>query len=39
MSSAMSKCFVAVGNIEGVVGSKHQVPLPAGGLIVKYDVE
>ena len=31
--AALSKCFVAVGNIEGVVGSKHQVPLPARGLI------
>ena len=30
--SALSKCFVAV-------GSKHQVPLPARGLIVKSNVE
>ena len=29
--SALSKCLVAVGNIEGVVGSKYQVPLPARG--------
>ena len=36
---ALSKCFVAVGNIEGIVGSKHQVPLPARGLIVKFIVE
>ena len=37
--AALSKCFVAVGNIEGVVGSKHQVPSPARGLIVKSNVE
>ena len=37
--TALSKCFVAVGTIEGVVGSKHQVPLPARGLLVKSNVE
>ena len=40
LASALSKCFVAVDNIEGVVGSKHQVPLPArAGLLVKSNVE
>ena len=37
--SALSKCFVAVGDIEGVVGSKNRVPLPARGLIGKSNVE
>ena len=37
--AALSTCFVAVGNIEVVAGSKHQVPLPARGLIVKSNVE
>ena len=35
-NAALSKCFVAVGSIEGVVGSKCQVPLPARGLLVKF---
>ena len=35
---ALSKCSVAVGNIEGLVGSKHQVPLPVRGIIVKSNV-
>ena len=40
LASALSKCFVAVDNIEGVVGSKHQVPLPArAGLLVESNVE
>ena len=34
-----SKCFVATGSIAGVVGSKHQVPLPARGILVKSSVE
>ena len=38
-NAALSKCFVAVGSIEGVAGSKHQVPLPARGLLVKSNVE
>ena len=33
---ALSKCF---GSIEGVVDSKHQVPLPASGLLVKSSVD
>ena len=33
--AAVSKCFVAVGSIQGVEGSRHQVPLPAQGLLVK----
>ena len=37
--SALSKCFAAVGSIAGVVGSKHQVPLLARGLLVKSSVE
>ena len=37
--AALSKCFVALGSIEGVVGSKHHVPLPARGLLVKSIVE
>ena len=36
---ALSKCFVIVGSIAGVVGSKHQVPLPARGLLVKSNVK
>ena len=36
---ALSKCFVAVGSIEGVIGSKFQVPLRARGLLVKSSVE
>ena len=36
---ALSKCFIAVGSIAGVVGSKCQVPLPARGLLVKSNVE
>ena len=39
IDAALSKCFVAVGSIEGVVGSKHQVPLPGRGLLVKSNVE
>ena len=31
--------FVAVDNMDGVVGSKCQVPLPARGLLVKSNVE
>ena len=31
--------FCFLGSIEGVVGSKHQVPLPARALIVKSSVE
>ena len=37
--TALSKRCVAEGSIEGVVGSKHQVPLPARGLLVKSNVE
>ena len=36
---ALSKCSVAVGSIVGVVGSKHQAPLPARGLLVKSSME
>ena len=39
IGAALSKCFVAVGSIEGVVGSKFQVTLPARGLLVKPSVE
>ena len=38
-SASLSKCFVAGGYIDGVVGSKHQVPLPARGLLMKSNVE
>ena len=37
--AALSKCFVAVGSIEGVVGSKRQALLPVRGLLVKSRVE
>ena len=37
--STLSKCVVAVGSIEGVVGSNHQVPLSARGLLVKSNME
>ena len=37
--AALSKCYVAVGSTEEVVGSKHQVPLPVRGLLVKSSVE
>ena len=37
--SALSKCLVAVGSVEGVVDSKHQVPLPARRVLVKSSVE
>ena len=37
-STALSECFVAVGSIEGVAGSKCQVPLPARGFQVKSSV-
>ena len=36
---AQSKCFVAVGNIAGVAGSKHHAALCACGLLVKFNVE
>ena len=36
---ALSKYFLAVGSIEGVAGSKCQVPLPARGLLVNSNVE
>ena len=36
---SLSKCFVVVGSIEGVEGSKHQAPLPARGLLVKSSLE
>ena len=39
LDSALPKCSVVVGSIAGVVGSKHQVPLPARGLLVKSSVE
>ena len=32
---ALSKRFVAVGSMARVVGSKHQVPLPARGFLVR----
>ena len=32
---ALSKCFVTVGSMARVVGSKHQVPLPARGSLVR----
>ena len=38
-TAALSNCFVTVGSIAGVVGSKHQVPLTARGLLVKSNVE
>ena len=38
VDTALSKCFAAVGSIEGVVGSKNQVPLPSRGFPVKYSV-
>ena len=37
-SSAKMFC-TAVGSIEGVAGSKHQVPLPARGLLVQHAVK
>ena len=37
--TALSKCFVIVGSIVWVVGSQHQVPLPARGLLVKSSVK
>ena len=36
---ALSKCFLVVGSIAGVVGSKHQVPLPAAGLLLEVQCE
>ena len=39
LSTVLSKCFVAVGSILGVVGSKCQVPLPSKRLLVKSSVE
>ena len=38
-SNSPVKMFLVVGNIAGVIGSKCQVPLPAGGLLVKCSVE
>ena len=39
LSAALSKCFVVVGSIAGVIGSKCQVPLTARGLPVESRVE
>ena len=37
--TALSKCFVSVGSIAEVQGSKCHVTLPAGGLLVKSSVK
>lgn len=37
--AALLKCFMVVGRIEGVGGSKHQVSLPARELVVKSNAE